>query len=89
MDPVLIQWLVYGGLVVGGWLLRHWNVQLPGLPTVTPPSTLPSMSNFPRLQALVARLGPQAETVLGGLVSQALHDFEGKLNLPNVSPPKA
>lgn len=34
MTPELIQYCIYGGLVVGGWLLRHYGISLPLLPKI-------------------------------------------------------
>lgn len=67
----MIQWLIYGALVVGGYLLRHNGIALPGLPTPTPPA-LPTLSHFPRLNAVLSRLGPQAEGWLLELVQGEL-----------------
>lgn len=82
MSPELIQWAIYAGLVIGGWLLRHNGINLPGLPSVpTPP--IPALSHFPRIKALLDHLGPQGEQLVVNLVQEALQKASG----PPPAPP--
>ena len=53
MNPETIQILWYIGFAVGGYLLRHLGVTLPGPQPVMPP-TLPSNSAL--LEALLSQL---------------------------------
>lgn len=94
MTPEMVQWAVYAGLVVGGWLLRHYGVQLPALPAITPPSgtipvpALPStitLSKFPVLSGLLSHLGPDAEKWALGLVQSELQKLSAQN--PPVNPP--
>ena len=71
MTPEMVQWLIYAGLVVAGWFLRHKGIQLPGLPQIPAPQA-PSLAHFPKLNALLGKLGPQAEGWLLEIVQQEL-----------------
>lgn len=74
MSPELIQWLIYGGLVVGGYLLRHYGISLPLLPAPTQPAlpAIPSLPNHPILNQLLKVLGPEAEQKVLAALLQVL-----------------
>lgn len=61
MTPELIQWGIYAGLLVGGYLLRHYGISLPLLPTPAQPALPTSAPNHPILNQLLKVLGPEAE----------------------------
>ena len=46
MTPEMQQYLLYAGFLLGGIVLRHFGVTLPGLPIpgINPPAPLPSSS---------------------------------------------
>lgn len=95
LSPVVAQYLIYGGLVMGGWLLRHWGVSLPGLSTLpkTPAAptspALPSngaggplLDHFPRLKALLDDLGPTGKGLLEQAFADGLKELEARLAAP-------
>lgn len=99
LTPELIQYGIYAGLLIGGYLLRHYGVSLPGLSSVLPgaspapvkapaaPAPAPtSGTKFPVLSGLLAQIGPQAETWVLGLVQKELASLT---NPPAPSPAPA
>ena len=84
MTPEMVQWLIYAGLVVGGWFLRHKGIQLPMLPQI--PAPTPDLSHFPRLAAVLGKLGPQAEGWLLELVQGELQKMANPAPAPSQTP---
>ncbi len=39
MTPEVVQWLIYAAVAVGGYLLRHYHIAIPGLPQSPNPLT--------------------------------------------------
>ena len=70
MSPEIIQWAIYLGIMAGGWLLRHNGIQLPLLPQIPAPSV--DLRKFPRVHALLSKLGPQAEGWIADLIQGEL-----------------
>jgi len=54
MSPEITQWLIYLGLALGGYLLRHWGIKLPMLPGGAPvPTPAPPVQPTPTVPASV------------------------------------
>ena len=84
MTPEMIQWLTYAGIMLGGYLLRHWGVVPPGTPQTPPQSPGQDQTPAPTI--------PEApETILGFLAAIRAqlaqhHVILSRLNQPPQGP---
>ncbi|HEY7425360.1 MAG TPA: hypothetical protein VH682_14100 [Gemmataceae bacterium] len=73
--------LVYAGVALGGWLLRHMGIgagaKLPGVSTApTPAAAVPATSHVPLLATLKADIDQIVKSAVEATVKQAIEDIK-------------
>ncbi len=79
LTPEITQWLIYAAVAVGGYLLRHYHIAIPGLPqsptpVVTPAAASPLLEILKLLEQIKNPASAPAVSALS--VSTPTHNVE-------------
>lgn len=82
LPPLVIQILTVLGPLVLGWLLRHWGIQLPGLPAVPANPVAAAVTSLTATQggtpSLLSQLVGKGEGDAAKLLDSAIKDALAK-----------